>query len=104
MAINGCTYKPNQIVITSSDLLPCFGMIIDIYVTDVDNIYLVLKKLDTISFVSHFHAYCVSFTQPITYLVTKISHLYDSHPLSLYIESSSNEMYVPLKYHIVESY
>ena len=102
MTVDGITYKPKMIVITSSDLVPIFGVIQDIYITGTDIIHLVTKELHTIAFVNHFHAYSVSYINPAEFQTTRVSNLYDYHPLSLYIDSTSNIMYVPLKYHIVE--
>ena len=95
---NGITYKPGQIAIISSNLLPQFGMIADIIILDTDNIVIILEKLHTTAFISHFHCYEILYVQPTEYILMKPSEFVDLSPLSLY--KPPNHNFVSLKYYV----
>ena len=58
--ICGTVYKPGNIVVVSSDLLPIFGNILDIIVYDITQCYFVCELLITNGFSHHYHAYEVT--------------------------------------------
>ena len=64
------------VIVMSSELLPCFGVIVNIIVADVDDIHFVMKKLLT-SFVPHFHSFKVSYDERCSYFVCKTTQFYD---------------------------
>ena len=101
--ITGYQYKRGQvIVISTTDSMPNFGTIVDIIVHEVEIVYIVLKKLCTLSFHHHFHSYCVTYIEPALYIAIQVSELYDNHPLSLYHSpnNDSHDLFVPMKYHL----
>ena len=92
------SYKPNAVVILKSELLPEFGEIIDIIVTNVGKCWLVCKVYLIECFAPHFHAYVVH-SHPAIQLVQQ-SNLIDNHPVSLYhIQHHPGSKFIPLKYH-----
>ena len=50
-------YRKKDIVVLTMDLVPTFGMIVDIIVTGMDNILLICEVLQTEIFKHHVHAY-----------------------------------------------
>ena len=50
-------YKPKMVVVCSSELMPLFGVIQDIYVSEADDVHFIIKELSTHAFVNHFHAH-----------------------------------------------
>ena len=56
MKIGGTVYKPGAVVILKSELLPEFGEIIDVFVNNVDECWLVCKV-----YVSH-RVFCPTFS------------------------------------------
>ena len=58
--MSGRVFKPGSIVIHKVDLVPTFGLIVDILVFNVDDYYIVYELLETESFSHHYNAYEVS--------------------------------------------
>lgn len=104
MEVNGIVYKPGGIVVLEMDLVPTFGIIVDILVKDVDSYNLVCEITSTECFNSHFHAYEIEkFINP-TYFVCQVNQLYDHYMLSAYeLSTYPNILFVPLKYHLMSS-
>lgn len=96
----GYQYKFGDIVVLSSDLLPCFGLIKDIVIYD-GIYYLTCNVLETECFCHHNHSYEVTYQFPSVISFCNINELYDYHHLGLY--ESNSRFFVPLKYHIIES-
>ena len=92
-------YSLQNVVVLDSDLLPQFGIIHDIVVTDVYQPLLVCEKLTTGCFSHHYHAYEVIRLEPPVFCICKQSELYDYSVLSIYHVFS---LYIPLKYFLVE--
>ena len=71
----GTTYQHGGIGVLSinPEMVPSFGLICDIFMSEVDNYFIVCEILDTECFCSHYHAY-------------KIRH--DSHPTYVFCETS----------------
>lgn len=104
ISTNGYTYKIGHVIPISANLMPNFGVIVDIIVNGVDDVYIVLKKLETLFFDNHLHSYNVSFILPPEYITLKTTNFYDSHPLSLYRSPYNNtDLLVPLKYYLIEN-
>ena len=58
--IGGTTYCHGSVVVLNSYLLPVFGIIRDTLVIDTNDYYFVCKVMETIQFVSHYHAFEVA--------------------------------------------
>ena len=86
-------------VVLDCDLLPQFGIIHEIVVTDVYQPLLVCEKITTNCFLPHYHAYEVIRPKPPVFCICKQSELYDYSVLSLYHVCS---IFIPLKYFLVE--
>lgn len=56
--------------------------------------------LETSCFVSHIHAYEVTYSHTVA--VFNVDHSFDYHPLGLYHSPLDNTLVVSLKYHIIE--
>ena len=83
-----------------SNLLPVFGIIMDI-IWISNECYFVCKKLHTECFISHFHSYEVS-ENPSDIILRNHSDLADYNVLSYYTLSSRLNYYICLKHHLVE--
>ncbi len=95
--IYGTVYKPQDIVVVSNDLLPTFGRIQSILITDMNKCYFVCELLHTICFNSHYHAYEVSIqAMPMSIVIRTQNEFVDHHILSLYHISNLN--FISLKY------
>lgn len=97
--ISGTKYNRESVVILESNLLPEFGIIIDI-ICNSDQYYFVCKHLHTECFSPHFHSYEVSIDDNI--VICNPSDLVDYNVLSLYRLSSHPNYFVSLKYHLIE--
>lgn len=100
--IRSILYKPGAVVVLQNNLLPVFGIIIDIIVHQVDICYFVLQEYTTHCFLPHFHSFEVSLTSPPAYHTYKVHELADHHPLCVYIVNNSH--LIPLKYYIKEEF
>lgn len=104
MEVNGTVYKPNGIVVLDVDLVPTFGIIVDLLVMDVDNCHLVCEILSTECFNSHFHAYEVHHVVNPHFIVSKFSKLADNYMLSAYkLSTYPHTLFVPLKYNLLDT-
>lgn len=93
VTVSGTTYRPGGIVVLSvEDFIPIFGKIVDVFVSEVNNYYLVCSVLTTECFCSHYHAYEITSSSPVSYTYVKQAHLADHLVLSLY-KSKYNIMY-----------
>ena len=72
------------IVLASSEILPTFGIIIDIILMDNENAYFVCEELTTEEFSGHLHSFVVRRETPIPLVFCKQHELSDYHPLGLY--------------------
>lgn len=98
--IDGVRYSKGSVVVLSTkEVLPTFGHIIDIILTDVDVCTFVCEVLHSEGFVEHFHAYEVTCPKPIPIVFCKKNDLSDYHVLSICKQHQS--MYVVQKYHLV---
>ncbi len=104
MEVNGIVYKPGGIVVLKIDLVPTFGIIVDILVLDVDNYFLVCEIVSTECFNSHFHAYELEKIIYPTYLLRQVNQLPDHYMLSAYkLSTYPNTLFVSLKYNLLSS-
>ena len=102
VTIKGTTYKPLNIVVVGSSLLPVFGRIISILIEQVTKCYFVCEVLTTETFNPHFHAYEVQAQEkPTPLVICTQNDFIDHHVLALY-HVSQLEL-VPLKYHVPEN-
>lgn len=99
----GMIYRSGSVMVLQNALLLSFGEIVDILVYNVDQCLFVVKKITTVCFLVHYHAYEVS-QNPSTYLVCTLNDFIDHHPLSLHTLSLSNTIVIPFKYHIIETF
>ena len=74
--VEGCV-----VVLDSSDILPIFGMIINILLIEP---YFVCELLQTEEFSTHFHSFAVQRDKPIPVAFCKPDELSDHHTLGLY--------------------
>lgn len=84
-------------VILDSSLLPFFGVIVDIFVYQVDITYFIVEEYTTHCFLQHFHSFEVSATSPPLYRTCQINDFADYHPLCIYTTSGNTKL-IPLKY------
>lgn len=98
--IAGIKYYKEGVVVLQSNLLPVFGVIIDIIVHQAQY-HFVCNVLHTECYNSHFHAYEVS-KGSTEYTICTHSELVDHHVLSRYNLPTSPSQFIPLKYHIIE--
>lgn len=79
---------------------PTFGEIVDILQTEAEETLFILRKLCTIQFHVHYHAYEVMPTSSI--LILTQNEFCDHHPLHVCKSfGSSSYLFVSLKYHIL---
>lgn len=80
---------------------PTFGIVLDIFRTNVEETLFVMRKLCTLGLNSHYHAYEVVETSSIMVLVHQ--QFCDYHPLHICKSFSEGSCcFVSLKYHIVK--
>lgn len=99
--INGIRYsKGCVVVLTTDDVLPVFGLILEVLLTGEINTHMfICEVLETIEFVDHNHAYKVSKRRPAPIVMCTQSDLSDYHILGLY--QLYSVFYIVLKYYIV---
>ena len=95
--ICGTKYSQQDVVTLDGGLLPEFGIIHDVIISDVHEPFFVCEILTTECFYSHYHAYEVVRQSPPVFHICMQSELYDYSVLSLY-----KSQYVVLKYYLVE--
>ena len=99
--MNGTTYKRrNAIVYDVTDEEPTFSEIVDILQTEAEETLFILRKLSTMQFHTHYHAFEVvptSFTIILTH-----RDFCDYHPLQICKSFGANPLLlVPMKYHVL---
>ena len=72
------------VVLDSSEVLPTFGIIINVLLITLDEPYLVCEVLHTEEFFAHLHAFIVQRDKPIRIAFCKPDELSDHHTLGLY--------------------
>lgn len=97
--VDGTKYRKGCVLVLESDLVPLFGVVEEIHCVS-NQYYFVCKCLHTECFSPHFHAYKVTKNfEELRYCT--ISDLSDHNPLSMYT-LVSHQMYVCMKYYIIE--
>ena len=101
--IQGSTYRPGNIVVIDSSLIPIFAKIVDIILIGYDRICFFLCKCHaTLCFNSHFHAFETEELEE--WIVIKQAVLFDHHALSAYsLQTYPNVTFITLKYYIPEN-
>ena len=98
--VEGCV-----VVLDSTEILPIFGIIINILLIKPAEPYFVCEVLDTEKFSSHFHSFVVQRTKPIPIVFCKPDDLSDYHTLGLYSLRLSHETvtthYIVPQYHLM---
>ncbi len=97
--VDGTKYSKGSVLVLESDLVPLFGVIQEVHCVS-NQYYFVCKCFHTECFSAHFHAYRVTKIDGELRYCT-ISDLSDHYPLSVYT-LNSNQMYVCMKYYIIE--
>ena len=89
--VNGMTYSTGCCVYVEEDPDDALAQFAEIYSTVTDNgiTYLLLKRLRTTSYCSHFHAFTVFKSDEFG--LVPVSHLKDYHPLGLYSSPADSE-------------
>ena len=100
--MSGSRYQEAGVLVLNMELLPQFGTIVDIIIYHDNLFYFVCSNLITECFIAHYHCFKVSKGRS-QYTITQQCDLVDHTVLSSYFVSSSNNMFVPLKYHLVEN-
>ena len=70
--VEGCVVVPD-----SSDVLPIFGVIINILLIKLDELYFVCELLQTEEFSTHFHSFVMQRDKPIPVVFCKPDKLSD---------------------------
>ena len=96
---SGTKYSLQNVVVLECGLLPQFGIIHDIVINDVHQVFFVCEKLITCCFSPHYHSHEVIRPKPAVFCICKQSELYDYSVLSLYRVES---LFVSLKYYLAE--
>ena len=90
------------VVLDSSEILPIFGVIINILLIKPDEPYFVCELLQTEEFSTHFHSFVMKRDTPIPIVFCKPHKLSDHHTLGMY-NLRLNQDTVPTHY-IVPQY
>ena len=100
--IIGTSYNIGAVVVVGMDLLPQFGLLKHIIISDVHANYIlfVYQAVHTICFLPNLHVYEVEIIAEDELLVVESFNLFDYKPLSIYQYHSCS--YISLKYHIPE--
>lgn len=99
--IAGTTYRPNGVLVIKSELMPAFGVIIQIVKVENTCIF-VCKEFTTLCFSNHFHAFEIKESSKT--IAIKYDDLPDYHVLSTYkLHTHTNVSFVSMKYHIIEN-
>ena len=96
MEIKGTKYSQGGVTVLEADIIPTFGLIIDLLVVDVDICLFVCEVLVVECFEEHLHAFKVFKERPASLAICKHKELADYHVLSLYKHHHS--LYVVPKY------
>ena len=104
MQFQGTKYPKGCIVaLDSSGILPTFGIIMDIILTDFDNVHFVCEALTTDEFSDHLHSFIVKREKPTPLVICKQDELADYHPLGVYelCVFITTCLYVVPQYHLM---
>ena len=104
--IQGTKYVEGCItVLDSSEVLPKFGVIINVLLIKPDEPCLVCELLKTQEFSTHFHSYVVQRDKPIPIVFCKPDELSDHHSLGLYSLRFNHDSvptnYIVPQYHLM---
>ena len=93
------------VVLDSSEILPTFGVIINVLLIKPDEPYFVCELLQTEEFSIHFHSFIVQRNKPIPIVFCKPDELSDHHTLGLYNlrlnHDTISTYYVVPQYHLM---
>lgn len=98
--VNGTVYSSQEysaIIVNSLELMPQFGLIKNIFVTESNKIGFLYYVMQTLEFDEHYHAYVVKKPGVINFI--EYSAMLDSH-LGLVTSLICNKMLVTLKYQL----
>ena len=95
--VEGCV-----VVLDSSEILPTFGVIINVLLIKPDEPYFVCELLQTEKYSTHFHSFIIQRDKPIPIVFCKPDELCDHHTLGLYSLRFNHDT-VPT-YYIVPQY
>lgn len=96
-------YKPKDVVL-SMDLVPTFGVIADITVSDTDDIIIICEVLKTENFSHHLHAYKTHKQSSTEYWIGRQRDLYNHTVLAAYTCDDQPGLFnIPLKYQLVDN-
>jgi len=100
--VEGCV-----VVLDASEVLPIFGLIINILLVKPDKPYFVCELLETEEFSSHLHSFILQRAKPIPIVFCKPDELSDHHTLGLYslrfFQDTHITQYVVPQYHYCDS-
>lgn len=96
--IKGTRYSKGSVTVIEADIIPTFGLIIDLLMVDVDVCLFVCEVLTSEYFEEHLHAFKVSKESPVSLAICRHKELADHHVLSLYKHHHS--LYVVPKYNL----
>lgn len=96
--IKGTKYSKGSVTVIEANIIPTFGIIVDLLVVDVDICLFVCEVLTTEYFEEHLHAFKVSRETPVSLAICQHKELADYHVLSLYKHHHS--LYVVPKYNL----
>ena len=83
--LQGTKYIEGLVVaLDSTEILPTFGITIDILITEANHPYFVCEVLYTEEFFAHLHSFVVTREKPIPISFCTPDELVDHHTLSLY--------------------
>ena len=93
------------VVLDTSEILPVFGIIINILLIKPDEPYFVCELLHTEEFSAHFHCYIVKRDKPIPITFCMPNELSDYHTLGLYtlrlFQDTLPTHYIVPQYHLM---
>ena len=94
----GTKYSKGSVIVIEADVVPKFGLIIDLIIVDVDVCLFICEVFTTEHFEEHLHAFQVSKESIVTLAILRHKELADYHVLSLYKHKQS--LYVVPKYNL----
>jgi len=104
--VQGTKYIEGSVVVLgSTEILPAFGLIIDILITKVDNPYFVCEVLYTEEFSVHFHSFVITRQTPIPISFCTPDEHADHHTLGLYslrlVQDTHPSLFIVLHYNLI---
>lgn len=106
IVIHGTKYKEDDFVLWKFEgETPIFVKIKAIILPELSEPKFVIFPLITVAFSSHFHAYEVTYSHPVSFEVCNQADFVDHNVLSVYQPcNSTSTRYIPLKYYVVSEY